>query len=72
MAEHGRESGSGRYTYTRLEQVCTCGHRLGVHAAARLKEGDKASQPCFNADPGDGDGTACACECFTPARKRAQ
>lgn len=45
-----REINSGRYAFDGgLERLCVCGHSLGVHAAARVKdkENGKTYQDCF-------------------------
>lgn len=62
-AEHGREGGTGRYTWT-VDRLCNCGHPLGVHTAARVK----GEQPCMNGDPHSpgSDGQDCECTVFRP------
>ncbi len=60
-SEHGRENGTGRYTWT-VDRLCVCGHSLDMHTAAR----SKGSQPCI---VGDFEGVDCNCECFKPAKK---
>lgn len=59
--EHGREFGTGRYTWTQ-ERPCTCGHSLGEHTAARGKDPKTGvlGQPCLECD---------ACDLFTPAKR---
>lgn len=51
-----RNKRTGRYTDSRLDKRCQCGHRLGEHTADRA--GD--CQPCL------ADG--CACERFTKGK----
>lgn len=63
-AEWNRDMGTGRYKHTN-DRLCTCGHRLAIHSAARIH----GEQPCFNGDPNDGDGTPCDCTSFTPAKR---
>lgn len=56
---HSNRNADGKYTYSKLDLVCVCGHTLGQHSAERVK----GQQPCFCED---GDG--CACESFKRAR----
>lgn len=64
-SEQGREGGTGRYTWT-VDRLCTCGHALAMHTAARGKVDGKMCQPCIVGDFEDVD---CSCECFAPAHK---
>jgi hypothetical protein len=64
MTERTRTPEDGRYTYSKLDRVCTCGHTLGVHTAAR----SRGSQPCLAYDEGVAE-EPCDCDCFTPARR---
>jgi len=67
--EHGREHGTGRYTWT-TDRLCVCGHRLGEHTAARVKDPKTGiiGQPCMSEEPEE----PCGCELFAPAKRRAQ
>jgi hypothetical protein len=56
-ANSNRDKANGRYTDSRLDKPCTCGHTLGNHTADR--DGDY--QPCLV--------NGCACDCFTKTRK---
>lgn len=45
-----RETNSGQYTFDGgLERLCGCGHSLGVHSAARVRDkvNGKTYQDCF-------------------------
>lgn len=46
---------TGRYTWEDLNRLCVCGHRLGVHTAAKYK----SEQPCLD----------CMCKSYKPTRK---
>jgi hypothetical protein len=52
-----RDRKTGKYTDTDLNKLCVCGHRLGVHTAAKVGN----EQPCL--DP------YCHCECFRKAKR---
>ena len=59
-----RERNTGRYAYS-IEQLCQCGHELGMHTAERGRGKDgKLYQPCIAGDFGQ----PCDCECFKPAK----
>ena len=61
----------GQYTFDKMDRLCTCGHKLGVHTAARAKNSDGVyEQPCMAADEPPYDVEHCDCDCFKPARKR--
>ena len=51
-----RDKATGRYTDTRFDKLCTCGHTLGNHTAEKVGN----HQECLT------DG--CECECFTKVR----
>jgi len=57
----GREIGTGRYAPSKFESVCTCGHTLGEHTAARAKYEGEMRQECLT--PG------CDCACYKKARR---
>lgn len=53
--------GDGRFALERFDHVCTCGHTLGKHTAARRKDATgKVGQPCLEDD--------CPCDVFAKAR----
>lgn len=55
-----REINTGKYTFDGdMDRLCVCGHRLGIHTAARVHINGKTHQPC---DRG------CKCECFRPVK----
>jgi hypothetical protein len=63
MNGNERDAANGQYTFTGgMDRLCRCGHRLGVHAAARVS----GKQPCFCGDDGLED---CDCQKFRPVRK---
>ena len=53
----------GRYTYSRFDRLCTCGHTLGCHTADR--DARARVQPCIDS------GTDCDCEFFVAAKRAA-
>lgn len=53
-----RETNTGRYAVRGLDMLCTCGHTLGLHTAAR----SKGSQPCLAE-------CDCDCGCFKKAKR---
>lgn len=59
---------TGRYGFDgKMERVCVCGHRLGLHAAPNAAR----TRPCFNEDTGlGGSGEACSCLNFRLTRKK--
>lgn len=74
MSNYHRDITSGRYDYGDVELVCTCGHKLGVHAA----ENETHTRPCFNEDTGLNDpkwptivatGESCDCLNFKKAAR---
>lgn len=48
-----RDKATGRYSDTKFEKPCQCGHTLGQHTAEKVA----GSQPCTVLD--------CTCECWT-------
>ena len=63
-AKQNREVNSGRYAFDgNFDRLCTCGHTLGNHTAARGRcpTTGKMEQPCM-IDCG------CECMCFKPAK----
>lgn len=52
---------SGRYTFSKLAQRCTCGHTLGCHTS-------EAPHECIVHECAPGE-KPCKCEHFTPAGK---
>lgn len=56
MKQEARDKSSGRYTDSRLDKLCSCGHTLGQHSAEKAGK----EQPCY------ADG--CDCDCFTKKR----
>lgn len=49
----------GRYTFSDMDRMCRCGHTLGQHLAARVRDAGKMRQDCLE----------CDCEVFKPARE---
>jgi hypothetical protein len=49
-----RDKANGRYTDSRLDKLCSCGHTLGQHSAEKVGK----EQPCHE----------CDCNCFTKKR----
>lgn len=59
--EGKRDRKNGQYVHTVFEALCTCGHTLGVHAAATV--GGK--RPCFCSDF---SAEECSCEKYKKAK----
>lgn len=53
-------SNNGQYTYSSLDRMCVCGHRLGQHLAGSRK-GQAGECDC---------GEGCACEKFKATRQK--
>lgn len=56
MKNAARDKSNGRYTDSKFDKPCSCGHTLGQHSAEKVGK----ERPCF-AD-------ACDCNCFTKKR----
>lgn len=66
-----RDRATGQYAHRTMEALCTCGHPLGVHAAAT----ERGCRPCFNGDAhaaGATGGEPCDCIRFRKSRKGAR
>ena len=51
---------NGKFGFdNKWHRLCTCGHRLGVHAAPN----DRSTRPCFNEDSGIEGATGESCDC---------
>jgi hypothetical protein len=58
-----RDNGTGRFTFSKWDALCTCGHKLGEHTA----ESEDGIRPCIS---GDFTGIPCDCESFRKNRKK--
>ena len=67
--QNRERNGDGRYTYSRFDRLCTCGHTLGVHTAERVKTPEGTMQPCIVHEEFGWKLFHCDCECFKPERK---
>ncbi len=65
MSNQSRDKGNGRYTASKFDQLCVCGHELGVHTA----EAFRGKRPCI---VGDFEDESCDCVKFRKSRKKAK